>query len=89
MNPELREGRVQELGESNYLMLKESYQGIQELKELVDRLHAAYLQGETMQMDMVGAIKVTVDRLHDELERYLRPEVDPDSAYDDARTETS
>ena len=88
MTSELREERVQELGEESYLMLKESYQSVQELKALVDRLHAAYLQGETSQMDVVAAVKLTVDRLYEDLERYLRPGVDPDSAYDDALTES-
>lgn len=86
--PEIREGRVQELGENNYLMLKESYLAVQELKGLVDTLHGAYLQGDTAQVDVVSAIKLTTDRLYEELERYLRPGVDPDSAYDDAMTET-
>ncbi|HBA89367.1 MAG TPA: hypothetical protein DCZ75_15680 [Geobacter sp.] len=89
MTFELREERVRELGEESYLVLKESYQSVRELKALVERLHAAYLRGDTSQMDVVGAVKLTVDRLYDDLERYLRPGVDPDSAYDDARTENS
>lgn len=88
MTSELREERVQELGESNYLVLKDSYSAVQRLKGLVDRLHANYLkQGIVPEMDTVMAIKLTTDRLYDELERYLRPECDPDSAYDDAMTE--
>ena len=90
MTSELREGRVQELCESSYLMLKDSYCAVQELKGLVDHLHASYLQqGKTVDFDAVSAIKLTTDRLYGELERYLRPECDPDSAYDEARTETS
>jgi len=88
MTSGLREERVQELGESNYLMLKDSYRSLHELKGLVDRLHASYLtQGKTLEFDIVAAIKLTTDRLYGELERYLRPECDPDSAYDDAMTE--
>jgi hypothetical protein len=88
MKADMREGRVQELGESNYLMLKESYGSVQVLKGLVDRLHAACLQQEKgVDFDTLYAVKVTTDRLYTELERYLRPECDPDSAYDDAMTE--
>ena len=90
MTSELREERVQELGASNYLVLKDSYCAVQQLKGLVDRLHANYLkQGIVPEMDTVMAIKLTTDRLYDELERYLRPECDPDSAFDDAMTEGS
>lgn len=88
MTTVLRDERVQELGESNYLMLKDTYSSVQQLKGLVDRLHASYLkQGTTLEVDTVVAVKLTTDRLYDELERYLRPECDPDSAYDDAMTE--
>ena len=88
MTSGLREERVQELCESAYLMLKDSHGALHELKGLVDRLHAGYLQQQkSMDFDTIAAIKLTTDRLYDELERYLRPEVDPDSAYDDAMTE--
>jgi len=88
MTKGVREERVQELSESSYLMLKESYRAVQELKGLVDRLHAGYLQqGATLEYDTVSALKLTTDRLYGELERYLRPECDPDSACDDAMTE--
>lgn len=87
---ELREGRVHELGESNYVMLKGSYDAVLRLKGLVDRLHANYLkQGIVPEMDTVMAIKLTTDALYEDLERYMRPELDPDSAYDDAMTEES
>lgn len=88
MTLELNEERLVELGESNYLMLKESYCSVLQLKELVDRLHKGCLeQGTGLEMDTVLAVKLVTDRLHDELERYLRPECDPDSAYDDAMVE--
>lgn len=88
MTSGLREERVQELCESAYVMLKDSYGALHELKGLVDRLHAGYLQQQkSMDFDTIAAIKLTTDRMHDELERYLRPEIDPDSAYDDAMTE--
>ena len=86
----LREERVQELCESAYLMLKESHGSLRELKGLVDQLHAGCLQQQgSVDFDTLAAIKLTTDRMYDELERYLRPECDPDSAYDAAMTEKS
>lgn len=88
MTSGLRQERVQELCESAYLMLKESHQSLRELKGLVDRLHEGFLQEQKgVDFDTLAAIKLTTDRMYDELERYLRPECDPDSAYDDAMTE--
>ncbi|GFO64749.1 hypothetical protein M1B72_05435 [Geomonas paludis] len=89
MTSGLKDERLQELAESNYVMLKEVYCLSQQLKGLVDRLHLSYLkQGIVQEMDMVMAIKLTSDRLYEGLERYLRPECDPDSAYDPAKPET-
>ncbi|HBG04007.1 MAG: hypothetical protein A2075_02570 [Geobacteraceae bacterium GWC2_58_44] len=88
MTSQLREERVQELCESAYGMLKESHGALHELKGLVDRLHTGYLQQQkTPDFDTISAIKLTTDRMYGELERYLRPECDPDSAYDAAMTE--
>ncbi|QWV92396.1 hypothetical protein KP004_14425 [Geomonas oryzisoli] len=89
MTSGLKDERLQELAESNYVMLKEVYCLSQQLKGLVDRLHLSYLkQGIVQEMDMVMAIKLTSDNLYEGLERYLRPECDPDSAYDPAKAET-
>ena len=89
MTSGLKDERLQELSESNYVMLKEVYCLSQQLKGLVDRLHLSYLkQGIVLEMDTVMAIKLTSDRLYDGLERYIRPECDPDSAYDPAKPET-
>lgn len=89
MTTKIREERVQELCESAYIMLKDSHNALHELKGLVDRLHDGYLKEESGEnFDTVSAIKVTTDRVYADLERYLRPELDPDSAYDDAMTET-
>ena len=88
MTSGLREERVQELSDSAYNMLRVSHRSLKELKGLVDRVHAGYLQQpKVMDFDAVSAIKLTTDRLYAELERYLRPECDPDSAYDPAMTE--
>jgi hypothetical protein len=89
MTSSLREERVQELGESAYLMLKDTYQMMRELKGMVDRLHQAGLnqQGKALSFDQVAAVKLTTDRMFTELERYMRPECDPDSSYTSAMTE--
>jgi len=88
MTSGLRQERVQELCESAYLMLKESHQSLRELKGLVDRLHEGFLREQKgVDFDTLAAIKLTTDRMYDELERYLRPECDPDSAYEAAMTE--
>jgi len=88
MTSPVREERVRELSESGYLMLKETHGLVRELKGMVDRLHGATLQGKGLEFDQVSAIKLTTDRMYGELERYLRPECDPDSAYPAAMTET-
>lgn len=87
MTSELREGRVQELSDSAYLMLKESYGALHELKGLIDRLHQGIMERKSPDFETVTAIKLTTDRVYGDLERYLRPECDPDSAYDEAMTE--
>jgi hypothetical protein len=88
MTSSVREERVQELSESGFLMLKDAYGMVRELKGMVDRLHQSGLQqGNRMSFDQVAAIKLTTDRLYEDLERYMRPECDPDSAYDDALAE--
>jgi hypothetical protein len=88
MTSATREERVQELGESGFQMLKGSYALVRELKGMVDRLHQSGLQqGSKLSFDQVAAIKLTMDRLYDDLERYMRPECDPDSAYEAALVE--
>jgi hypothetical protein len=61
---------------------QDSYRSLRELKELADWLHESCLQqGNISVLDQVVAIELTTDRLRAELERHLRPECDPDSAY--------
>jgi len=88
MTSSVREERVQELGGSAYLMLRDTHKLVRELKGMVDRLHQSGLRQDTrMNIDQMAAIKLMTDRVYDDLERYLRPECDPDSAYADAMTE--
>lgn len=85
----LREERVLEISDKIYLTLRGSYDLVRELKGMVDRLHESGLQQETMVLlDQLAAIKLTTDRLYTDLERFMRPECDPDSAADYAMTET-
>ena len=88
MTTGVRKERVEELGSGPYIVLRESYLLVQELKGMVDRYHGVYLkQGSNNDFDTLSAIKLTTDRLYEEMERFLRPECDPDSAYPDAMTE--
>lgn len=87
MTSGIKEERVRELSESSYLMLRDSYRLVQEMKGMVDRFHANCLQGKPVDFDTLAAIKLTANRLYEEMERYLRPECDPDSAHPDAMTE--
>ena len=88
MTSSLRDERLQELGESAYLTLKDTHGLVRELKGMVDRLHQSGLpQDSRTNFDQVTAIKLTSDRLYQDLERYMRPECDPDSAYPAAMTE--
>ena len=88
MTSSVREERMQELSESAYLMLRDTYKLVRELKGMVDRLHQSGLrQDNRMNFDQVAAIKLTTDHIYDDLERYMRPECDPDSAYDEAMIE--
>jgi hypothetical protein len=87
MTSAVREERVRELSGSSYQVLTQSHHLLRELKGMVDRLHANSRQGKSLDFDTVAAIKLTTDRVYDDLERYLRPECDPDSAYEEAMTE--
>ncbi|HJV66797.1 MAG TPA: hypothetical protein VJ550_13745 [Geomonas sp.] len=88
MTSEIREERVRELSESSYLMLRQSYRMVQELKGMVDRFYTGCYQGKSMDFDSLSAIRLTTERLYEDMERYLRPECDPDSAHPEAMTET-
>jgi hypothetical protein len=87
MTSGVREERVRERSESSYLMLRESYRMVQELKGMVDRFYGNCLTGKAMDFDTLSAIRLTTDRLYQDMERYLRPECDPDSAHPEAMTE--
>ncbi|MBJ6727775.1 hypothetical protein [Geomesophilobacter sediminis] len=87
MTTAIREERLQELAESSYRILKETYRGLGTLRELIKELHDSCLSGDGPDFDKVAAMTLTFDEVYGELERYLRPEVDPDSADDAAMPE--
>ena len=81
MTSEVRQERLRELGESSYFMLKQTYRSLAELHGMIDALHASCLaRGVDQDFDRVEALKVVADRAYADLDRYLRPELDPDSA---------
>ena len=76
------EKMVAELGESEYRELESVYCKLRDLKGAIAQMHDAYIaQSTPPDFDKVEAIHLMVDGLFDDLERYLRPECDPDSAY--------
>jgi len=80
--------RLQELGESEYRELLEVYCGMGALKSAIKEMHDGYLaDGAPPEFDRVEAIHILVDELYAGLERFIRPECDPDSAYEPIRLE--
>ncbi len=73
---------LEELGESEYRELASVYCKLRDLKASISEMHDAYLaQATPPEFDKVEAIHLMVDDVFDDLERYLRPECDPDSAF--------
>lgn len=69
-----------ELAESEYRELEIIYRKLRELKTSIAEMHDAYLaQSIPPEFDRVEAIHLMADDAFNELERYLRPECDPDS----------
>ncbi|GFO61944.1 hypothetical protein GMST_42690 [Geomonas silvestris] len=55
MTAALRTERVEELSESSYLVLRNTYHVLRELKGMVDRLHGSTVQGAPTSLDQVAA----------------------------------
>jgi len=52
------------------------------LKTSITRMHDDYVaQAAPPELNRVQAIRLIVDEAFDDLDRYLRPQCDPDSAY--------
>lgn len=80
--------RLRELGESEYRELLEVFCGLAALKSSIKEMHDGYLaDGAPPEFDRVEAIHILVDQLYASLERFIRPECDPDSAYEPIRLE--
>jgi hypothetical protein len=76
------EKMLEELGESEYRELESVYGKLRDLKASITEMHDAYLAQTTPpDFDRVEAIHIMVDEVFADLERYLRPECDPDSSY--------
>lgn len=79
---------LEELGESEYRELEYVYCKLRDLKTSITQMHDDYLaQAAPPEFDMVTAIHLMVDEVFADLERYLLPECDPDSAYKTVRLE--
>jgi hypothetical protein len=73
---------LEELGESEYRELEYVYCKLRDLKTSIALMHDAYVaQAIPPEFDKVEAIHLMADEVFDDLERYMRPECDPDSAY--------
>jgi len=84
----LDEKMMEELGESEYRELVPVYFKLRDLKTSITLMHDAYVaQAAPPEFDKVEAIHLMVDEVFDGLERYLLPEIDPDSAYKTVKRE--
>ncbi|KIE43048.1 MULTISPECIES: hypothetical protein [Geobacter] len=73
---------LEELGESAYRELVAVYCKLRDLKTSITRMHDDYVaQAVPPELNRVQAIRLIVDEAFDDLDRYLRPQCDPDSAY--------
>lgn len=65
---------VEELGEKEFTVLKGTYCKLQELRTQIHAVHAAYVaDGTPPDFDRVEALKLLMDEVYDELERFLLP----------------
>jgi hypothetical protein len=88
MKEKMDSDMLAELGETEYRELEEVYGKLHNLKNAITEMHDAYLaQASPPEFDKVQAIHIMVDALFADLERYLRPECDPDSAYKTVKRE--
>lgn len=84
----LNETMLEQLGESEYRELESVYRKLRDLKASITEMHDTYLaQAAPPEFDKVEALHLMVDEVFDDLERYLLPECDPDSAYRTVRQE--
>lgn len=88
MREELILERLEDLGKSEYLELKDVYCRLQDLRSVIARMHVDYVnQGESPAFDTVQAAYLMVEDIYSDLERYLLPICDPSSAYESSLAE--
>ncbi len=75
-----------ELGESMYQELEVVYRKLRDLKVSVAQMHDEYVaQATAPDLTKVEAIHLMTEDVFADLQRYLLPECDPDSAYKTVR----
>lgn len=83
MTREMEMGRLAELGESEYRELASVYVKLRDLREAIAQMHDVYLkEGTPPSFDGVEAIHLMAEEAFADLERYLLPVCDPDSAFE-------
>jgi hypothetical protein len=79
---------LEELGESEYRELEYVYCKLRDLKTSIAQMHDDFVaQAIPPEFEKVEAIHLMVNEVFDDLERYMRPICDPDSAYKTVRRE--
>lgn len=82
MTENLDEKRLMELAESEHRELHGVYCKLRDLKSSIDTIRDDYLQqARPPEFDKVEALYLMVNDLYGELERYILPASDPESAY--------
>lgn len=75
--------RLEELGESEYRELESVYGKLKDLKVSIAQMHDDFVKESVPPtFDKMEAIYLMVEDVFADLERYLLPECDPDSAYE-------
>lgn len=65
---------LDELGEEEYRMLKETYCRVQGLRSDIESIHDEYaLEGKPPGFDRIEALQLEIEELNGELERFLLP----------------
>ena len=86
MTEKMDKEMLEELGESEYRELESVYCKLRDLKISISEMHDTYVaQSAPPEFDKVEAIHLLVEDVFADLERYLLPECDPDSAYKTVR----
>lgn len=86
MTEKMDKEMLEELGESEYRELESVYCKLRDLKTSISQMHDEFVaQATPPDFDKVEAIHLLAEDVFADLERYLLPECDPDSAYKTVR----